>query len=179
MNIYDFTVKDNRGNDVSLSAYQGKVLLVVNTATECGLTPQYDALEALYEKYQAEGFEILDFPSNQFKGQAPGTDAEIDSFCRVTYGTKFPRFSKIDVNGEQTAPLYVWLKAQAPDDAGDEVSDAFEERVKKYEVSPEPGDIKWNFGKFLINKTGQVAGRFSPAYTPDKLAPDVEALLAV
>ncbi len=178
MKIYDFTAKDNRGNDVSLSAYEGKVILVVNTATQCGLTPQYKALEELYEKYREQGLEILDFPCNQFKGQAPGTDEEIDSFCQLNYNTKFPRFSKIDVNGDQAHPLYVWLKEQAPVDKGDDASEAFDRKIKLLNLFAKPGDIKWNFGKFLIDKSGQVAERFSPGYTPDKLAPDIEALLA-
>ena len=112
MSIYDFTVKDMQGNDVSLSQYQGKVLLIVNTATGCGFTPQYDGLQDLYEKYQDKGFEILDFPCNQFANQAPGSDEEIASFCTGRFGITFPQFSKIDVNGENEAPLYTWLKAQ-------------------------------------------------------------------
>ncbi|MBP5774117.1 MAG: glutathione peroxidase, partial [Clostridiales bacterium] len=126
MSVYDFTVKDKKGNDVSLSEYKGKVLLIVNTATKCGLTPQYDALEALYEKYHDQGFEILDFPCNQVLAQAPGSVEEIDSFCTLRFNTKFPRFGKIKVNGKDADPLYVYLKEQ------------------------KPGRIEWNFTKFLI-----------------------------
>lgn len=178
MNIYDFTVKDNLGNDVSLSVYKDKVLLIVNTATQCGLTPQYEALQTLYEKYKSRGFIVLDFPSNQFAGQAPGTNEEISAFCSLNYGTKFPRFAKIDVNGEQASPLYTWLKAQFPEDMGDAESAEFEEKVKAYTPDNRPGDIKWNFGKFLISRDGTVNARYSPAVTPDKLEADIEALLS-
>lgn len=177
MNIYDFSVTDNKGNDVSLADYKGKVLLIVNTATKCGLTPQYEALEALYEKYRDKGFEVLDFPSNQFLKQAPGTDEEIESFCTLNYNTTFPRFHKIDVNGKDANPLFVWLKEQAPEDIGDEGSKAFEKKVKLLTLKNTPTDIKWNFGKFLIDRDGNVSARYSPAYTPDKLEKDIEALL--
>lgn len=177
MTIYDFTVKDAKGKDVSLAEYTGKVLLVVNTATKCGLTPQYEALEALYKKYHDRGLEILDFPCNQFLKQAPGTDEEIGAFCTLNYGTTFPRFSKIDVNGKDAAPLYVWLKEQAPEDMGDDKSASFEKKVKMLTLKNKPGDIKWNFGKFLIDKNGNVAGRYSPAYTPEQLEQEIETLL--
>lgn len=177
MTVYDFTVKNNQGQDVNLSQYKGKVLLIVNTATKCGLTPQYDGLEALYKKYKDRGFEILDFPSNQFLNQAPGTDEEINSFCTLNYGTTFPRFAKIDVNGDNTHPLYAWLKAQAPQDKGDADTLAFEEKVKPLSPFKASGDIKWNFGKFLIDKQGNVYARYSPAYKPAQLQEDIEALL--
>lgn len=177
MTFFDFTVQDNQGSPVSLEAYKGKVLLVVNTATKCGLTPQYDALEALYKKYADRGFVILDFPSNQFLKQAPGTDEEIESFCTLHYSTTFPRFHKIDVNGEHADPLFVWLKEQAPEDRGDDKSKSFEKKVKFFTLKNKPSDIKWNFGKFLINREGQVVARYSPAYTPDRLEADIEALL--
>ncbi|MBQ9607912.1 MAG: glutathione peroxidase [Lachnospiraceae bacterium] len=150
MNVYDITVKDNKGSDVSLSKYKGKVLLIVNTATKCGLTPQYEGLEALYEKYHEQGFEILDFPCNQFAFQAPGSDEKIDSFCRLRYDTKFPRFAKIKVNGKDTDPLYVYLKEQ------------------------KPGNIKWNFAKFLIDRKGNVVERFAPTDKPDSLTAAIE-----
>ncbi len=177
MNVYDFTVKDNHGNDVKLDIYKGKVLLIVNTATRCGLTPQYEALESLYKKYHDKGFEILDFPSNQFLNQAPGTDEEINQFCTLRYNTTFPRFSKIDVNGEHANPLFVWLKEQAPEDMGDKKSLSFEKRVRLFRRKAAPSDIKWNFGKFLIDRQGNVMGRYSPAYTPDKFEKDVERCL--
>ena len=178
MNIYDFKMKTNKGDDVSLSKYEGKVVLIVNTATKCGLTPQYEALEALYKKYKDKGFEVLDFPCNQFLEQAPGDDLEIESFCTLNYGTTFPRFQKIDVNGENAAPLFVWLKEAAPEDREDENSLSFEERVKDLAPLKAPNDIKWNFGKFLIDRSGNVSGRYSPAYKPEQLEADIEALLA-
>ena len=154
MSVYDFTVKDKKGNDVSLSEYKGKVLLIVNTATKCGLTPQYDALEALYEKYHDQGFEILDFPCNQFLAQAPGTVEEIDSFCTLRFNTKFPRFGKIKVNGKEADPLYVYLKEQ------------------------KPGRIEWNFAKFLIDKEGNVVERVASKTKPETMAESIEKLLA-
>lgn len=153
MSVYDFTVKDNKGNDVSLSEYRGKVLLIVNTATKCGLTPQYDGLEALYEKYHDRGFEILDFPCNQFAFQAPGSAEEINSFCTLKFGTKFPRFDKIKVNGKDADPLYKYLKEQ------------------------KPGRISWNFAKFLIDREGNVAGRFEPTDKPETLEESIEKQL--
>ena len=135
--VYDFTVKDDAGKDVSLAEYKGKVLLIVNTATRCGFTPQYKDLEPLYQKYHAQGFEILDFPCNQFGQQAPGTIQEIHSFCTANFDIHFPQFDKIDVNGENAHPLYTFLKAQAGG-----------------------GDIKWNFSKFLIGRDGKVIKRY-------------------
>ena len=146
--IYDFTVKDDAGKDVSLAEYKGKLLLIVNTATRCGFTPQYKDLEPLYQKYQAQGFEILDFPCNQFGQQAPGTIQEIHSFCTANFDIHFPQFDKIDVNGENAHPLYTWLKAQAGG-----------------------GDIKWNFTKFLVGRDGKVIKRYE---SRDQIA-DIEA----
>ncbi len=157
MSIYDFTVKDMQGNDVSLSQYQGKVLLIVNTATGCGFTPQYDGLQDLYEKYQDKGFEILDFPCNQFANQAPGSDEEIASFCTGRFGITFPQFSKIDVNGANEAPLYTWLKAQKGGVLGSR--------------------IKWNFTKFLVDRNGNVIERFAPTVTPEKLDGEVAKII--
>ncbi|MDF2869122.1 MAG: glutathione peroxidase [Anaerocolumna sp.] len=178
MEFYDFNVTDKKGNTINLDQYKGKVLLVVNTATQCGLTPQYTALEAVYEKYHNDGFEILDFPSNQFKEQAPGTDEEIDSFCQLNFGTTFPRFSKIDVNGDNTHPLYSWLKNEAPTDKGNDTSKAFEERVSKYTPDLKAADIRWNFGKFLIDKEGMVFNRYSPAVSPEEIEADIKQLLS-
>ena len=135
--IYDFKVKNDVGQEISLSDYKGKVLLIVNTATRCGFTPQYKELEPLYQKYQAQGFEILDFPCNQFGQQAPGTIQEIHQFCTANFNIHFPQFDKIDVNGENAHPLYTWLKAQAGG-----------------------GDIKWNFTKFLVGRDGKVIKRY-------------------
>ena len=155
--IYDFVVKDNKGEDVKLEKYKGKVLLIVNTATKCGFTPQYDGLENLYEKYHDRGFEILDFPCNQFASQAQENDQEIDSFCALNFGTKFDRFQKIDVNGENEDPLYTFLKKEEGGILG--------------------GKIKWNFTKFLIDRDGNVVKRFAPATKPEKIEKDIESLL--
>ncbi len=152
--IYELTVKDNQGQEVSLSQYAGKVLLIVNTATRCGFTPQYTGLEELYKTYHEKGFEILDFPCNQFAFQAPGNDEKIDSFCKLKYDTTFPRFAKIKVNGKDTDPLYVYLKSRIP------------------------GRIMWNFTKFLIDKEGNVAFRFTPGEKPETLSGVIEDLLA-
>ncbi len=153
MKIYDFTVEANDGAQVSLKDYEGKVLLVVNTATKCGFTPQYEGLEKLYDAYKDQGFVILDFPCNQFAFQAPGDDEKIDSFCKLRYDTKFPRFRKIKVNGREEAPLYTWLKSQ------------------------KPGRIPWNFAKFLIDREGNVVERFAPTDKPEDLTEQIEALL--
>lgn len=157
MGIYDFTVKARDGSDVSLSEYKGKVLLIVNTATGCGLTPQYKGLQSLYDKYKDKGFEILDFPCNQFANQAPGNEEEIHTFCTGRFGIKFPQFAKIDVNGKNESPLYTYLKSQ-----------------KKGFFSSK---IKWNFSKFLITKDGQVVERFAPTDTPEKIDSYIEKLL--
>jgi len=154
MELYDFIVKDNKGNDVSLSEYKGKVLLIVNTATGCGFTPQYKGLEELYLKYHDKGFEILDFPCNQFFGQAPGSDEEIHSFCTLKYNTTFPRFKKIEVNGKGADPLYVFLKEQT--------------KAKK---------IGWNFAKFLVDKEGKVLAHYGSMTTPEKLDAEIAKLL--
>ncbi|MBP7320331.1 MAG: glutathione peroxidase [Lachnospiraceae bacterium] len=157
MNIYDFEVKNDEGQMVSLSEFKGKVLLIVNTATGCGFTPQYEGLEKLYREYKDQGFEILDFPCNQFGNQAPGSMSEIKEFCQLSYDTSFPLFEKIEVNGEQEAPLYTFLKSQKGGAFG-----------KK---------IKWNFTKFLLDREGQVIERFAPTVTPDKMESKIVELL--
>ncbi len=179
--IYDFTVKDNKGNDVSLSQYKGKVVLIVNTATACGFTPQYSELEALYEAYADKGLEILDFPCNQFGAQAPGTDEEIHEFCTLRFNTRFPRFKKIDVNGENELPLYTYLKSQksfAGFDPAHPLTEILHNMFSKadpdYTKKP---DVKWNFTKFLIDKDGKVVERFEPTATKEALAPAIEGLL--
>lgn len=175
--IYDFTVKNNLNEEVSLRQYGGKVLLVVNTATECGLTPQYTALQELYAKYKEHGFEILDFPCNQFLEQAPGSDQVINEFCTLNYGTTFSRFARIDVNGKSAHALYQWLKKQPGEEKGNAGSAEFEAKVKEYTPDHVSGDIKWNFGKFLIDRKGNVAARYSPAVSPEELTADIEKLL--
>lgn len=177
MNVHDFSVKDNEQKEVPLARYKGKVLLVVNTATKCGLTPQYEQLEALYKKYHDRGFEILDFPSNQFLKQAPGSDEDINVFCTLNYGTTFPRFAKIDVNGEQADPLFVYLKQAAPTETEDAKGGAFRVMTKVLHPFSKAGDIQWNFSKFLVGRDGEVAGRFAPTCKPGDLESAVEALL--
>ena len=179
--IYDYNVVDNKGNDVSLAQYKGKVVLIVNTATACGFTPQYEDLDSLYDAYASKGFEILDFPCNQFGAQAPGTDEEIHSFCTLRYNTQFPRFRKIDVNGENELPLYTFLKSQkgftgfAPEHPLTKIlHDMFSKADADYASKP---DIKWNFTKFLIDQEGRVVARFEPTATKEVLAPAIEALL--
>lgn len=177
MNVYDFTVKNNQGNEVSLKEYEGKVLLIVNTATKCGLTPQYEAIESLYQEYQNQGFVVLDFPCNQFMKQAPGSAEEIDSFCSLNYNTTFPRFQKIDVNGSEAEPLYVWLKEQAPKDKNDDKSKSFAKKVKLLTLKNKAEDIKWNFGKFLIDRQGNVIARYAPTYDLENLKQEIVAAL--
>ncbi len=155
--LYDLSVKDAKGELVNLSEYEGKVLIIVNTATKCGFTPQYEELQELYDKYKDEGFEILDFPCNQFGNQAPGTNEEIAEFCMINFGTKFRQFDKIDVNGENESPLYTWLKSRKGGIAG--------------------GNIKWNFTKFLIDRHGNVTARYASTKKPAAMAKDIEKLL--
>ena len=156
--IYDFKVKDIHGKTVDLDVYKGKVLLVVNTASKCGFTPQYKGLEKLYQTMKDKGLEVLGFPCNQFGSQEPGSEAEIESFCEVNYGVTFPLFAKIDVNGKDAAPLYQHLKQAKPGLLGSEA-------------------IKWNFTKFLIDREGKVVERYAPNAEPDSLAPDIQKLL--
>lgn len=176
MKIYDFTMKDAQDKDVSLADYKGKVLLIVNGATGCGFTPQYDGLQKLYEKYSAEGFEILDFPSNQFLEQAPGTNEEIVGFCKLNFGVEFKQFSKIEVNGENENPLYKYLKTTAEEYRNKETS-GFYEKVKEYTPGIADNDIRWNFTKFLIDKDGIAVGRFAPNITPEEIEQHVIKLL--
>ncbi len=155
--LYDFTVSDQADQPVSLNDYKGKVVLIVNTATGCGLTPQYQGLQELYDKYKDQGFEILDFPCNQFMGQAPGSAEEINTFCTLNYQTTFPRFAKIKVNGKEAEPLFDWLKQE--------------------KSGPLGARIEWNFAKFLINREGKVVERFSSKTDPLKLEEAINTLL--
>ena len=180
--IYDITVKDMDGSDVSLANYKGKVLLIVNVASKCGLTPQYEGLEALYQKYKDQGLEILAFPCNQFLGQEPGTNEEIQSFCSLNYNVTFPLFDKIDVNGEAESPLYTYLKEQAPFKGYPEGAEEFAARLDQIHQQTgtgfDQGDaIRWNFGKFLVSKDGKTILRFEPMVTPDMLEETIQELL--
>ncbi|MBD3728580.1 MAG: glutathione peroxidase [Sphingomonadales bacterium] len=156
--IADFTVTTNRGEPLDLSEKLGTVLLVVNTASKCGFTPQYDGLEKLYETYKDRGFEVLGFPCNQFGAQEPGSADEIDQFCKVNFGVTFPLMEKIEVNGDGASPLYDWMKGEAPGLMGSK-------------------SIKWNFTKFLIDRDGKVVRRYAPTDKPESIAKDIEKLL--
>ena len=179
MSIYDFSVKTRKGEDFSLHAYEGKVMLVVNTATGCGFTPQYEGLEKLYEKYHEQGLEVLDFPCNQFKGQAPGSDEEIHEFCTLKYNTQFDQFKKIDVNGENESPLYTYLKEQAPAEEIKGVKNklAMKAIYKLSDTTKKESDIKWNFTKFLVDRSGNVVKRYTPTTTPEEIEEDLAKLL--
>lgn len=157
-NLYSFTVKNAANQDTSLEKHKGQVVLVVNVASKCGFTPQYTGLEQLFEKYQNQGFTILGFPCNQFGSQEPGSNEEIQSFCKLTYDVSFPIMAKVSVNGSDTAPVYDWLKESAPGILGTEM-------------------IKWNFTKFLVGKDGTVIKRYAPNVEPKDIAADIEAAL--
>lgn len=180
--IYDFSVKDIDGNPVSLAKYKGKVLLIVNVASKCGLTPQYEGLEALYRKYNEQGLEILAFPCNQFLGQEPGSNDEILTFCSVNYNISFPLFDKIDVNGDMECPLFTFLKAHAPFKGYPQGSEKFADQLtlihQKTGSGFENGNaIKWNFGKFLVSRDGTVILRFEPMVSPEMLENDILKML--
>lgn len=157
-NIYQHSVKTLSGEEVSMEQYQGKVLLIVNTASKCGFTPQYKGLEALYEKFREQGLEVLGFPCNQFGHQEPGDESQIGQFCELNFGVTFPLFSKIDVNGSGAHPLYKHLKSEAPGLLGSEA-------------------VKWNFTKFLVDQQGRVLKRYAPTDTPEKIEKDIAKLL--
>lgn len=157
-NIYQFSAKNNIGESIELASYQGKVMLIVNTASDCGFTPQYQGLQTLYQQHQTQGLEILAFPCNQFKQQENGSDEEIKQFCDLRFNIKFPLFSKIDVNGDNAHPLFTYLKTQAPGILGSK-------------------GIKWNFTKFLINREGMVIKRYAPSTKPEAIEADINKLL--
>lgn len=181
MSIYEYNVPTKDGKESDLSQYKDTVLLIVNTATKCGFTPEYEELEKIYEQYHAKGFEILDFPCNQFGQQAPGTDESIHEFCKLTYGTEFPRFKKIKVNGNDAEPLYQFLKEQkgfAGWDMSHPIAHVLDDMLSKEDPDyREKADIKWNFTKFLINKKGQVIARFEPTEKIEHIAQQIETLL--
>ena len=175
--IYNFKIKEIGGNEISMNDYKGKVLLIVNTATGCGFTPQYEALQKIYDKYRDKGFEILDFPCNQFFEQAPGSDEEIVSFCQLKYNTTFKTFSKIDVNGENASDLYKYLRNQAPKAEEDSTSEGLYNKLKEHGFTTTGDEIKWNFTKFLVDRVGNVVKRYSPTCEPEKIENDIESLL--
>ena len=180
--IYDFTALSNKGKEVNFADYQGKVLLIVNTASKCGFTPQYDGLEALYQKYKDQGLVIIGFPCDQFGHQEPGTDEQIEEFCRINHGVTFPLMSKIEVNGEGAHSIYQWLKSQAGFAGFDPahpltkiLDEMFTKADPDYASKP---DIKWNFTKFLISKEGKVVSRFEPTTEPQGMEESIEKALA-
>jgi len=158
MGVYSFKANTIKGEEVGLDTYRGQVVLIVNTASKCGLTPQYEGLEKLYQQYKERGLAILGFPCNQFGAQEPGSNAEVEQFCQVNYGVSFPLFEKVDVNGDARHPLYAYLTEEKPSE-------------------DESSDIKWNFTKFLVDRDGQVVARFEPPVAPEEIAPEIEKLL--
>jgi len=179
MSIYDFKIKNRNGEKIPLSNFKNNVLIIVNTATGCGFTPQYEGLEKIYKKYHKKGLEILDFPCNQFGNQAPGTDDEIHEFCTLKYNTSFDQFAKIEVNGKNEDPLYTYLKNEIADDIIDGVKNkvAMKTIEKISKTSKTKKDIKWNFTKFLIDKDGHVAYRYSPTYKPEDMEKEIQKLI--
>lgn len=157
MSVYDFTVKSSKGEEIPLSKYEGKALLIVNTATKCGFAPQFDGLEKLQQEYADRGFEVLGFPCNQFMNQEPVEDDEMENVCKVNFGVSFPLFAKVDVNGSSAHPLYQYLKKEKKGTIG--------------------SDVKWNFTKFLVNQHGEVIERFAPTTKPEKIEPEIQKLL--
>ena len=179
MSIYDLKVKNRNNEDVSLSDFKGKVLIIVNSATGCGFTPQYEGLEKLYKKYHDKGLEILDFPCNQFGNQAPGTNDEIHEFCALKYNTSFDQFAKIEVNGENESPLYSLLKEAIVDDTIDGIKNKMAMKAigKISKTCKNKNDIKWNFTKFIVDKEGNVIGRYSPTYKPEDMEETIKRLI--
>ncbi len=178
--VYDFTVKDRKGKEVNLSEYEGKVLLIVNTATGCGFTPHYEPLEEMYSEFKGNGFEILDFPCNQFANQAPGSADEIHDYCTINFGTEFPQFAKIDVNGDTAEPLFAFLATEKPFEGfGKGLKNAALNKFANMN-NKKFGDkayIKWNFTKFLIDREGKVIARFEPTTDMKDVKSAVEALI--
>ena len=179
MEIYNYSVKNRKNEDVSLSTFKEKVLLVVNTATGCGFTPQYEGLESLYQKYHKQGLEILDFPCNQFGNQAPESNDEIHQFCQLKYHTSFDQFAKVDVNGPNALPLYTYLKKQMPEEQINGIKNkmAMKAIEKLSTTVKNNNDIKWNFTKFLVDKKGNIVGRFAPTFKPEQLDQIIKELL--
>ena len=178
--IYQFSAESNSGDPVNFADYKGKVLLVVNTASKCGFTPQYDGMEALYQKYKDQGLVVIGFPCDQFGHQEPGSNEEIEEFCRLNHGVTFPLMAKSDVNGENANEVFKWLYAEKPfagwgeSEMGKAMDGMLSRSDPDYASNP---DIKWNFTKFLIDRKGRVVARFEPVVTPDELESEIEALL--
>ena len=178
--VYDFTAENNKGEEQSFAQYEGKVLLIVNTASKCGFTPQYDGLEALYDKYGEKGLVVIGFPCDQFGHQEPGSNEEIEEFCRLNHGVTFPLMAKSDVNGENANEVFKWLYSQKPfagfgdSDSGKFMDGMLSKADPDYASNP---DIKWNFTKFLIDRKGRVVARFEPVVAPEELESAIEALL--
>ena len=179
MSIYDYSIVDRNDKEINLKGYKEKVLIIVNTATGCGFTPQYEGLEKLYKKYHDKGLEIIDIPCNQFGNQAPGTDDEIHEFCALKYNTSFDQFTKADVNGENEIPLYTYLKKQIKEDKIDGLKNkmAMKAVEKISKTTKNDGDIKWNFTKFLVDKEGKVIERYSPTYKPEDMEEDIKKII--
>ena len=179
MSIYECSITNREGKEISLNDYRDKVLIIVNTATGCGFTPQYEGLEKLYKEYHDKGLEIIDIPCNQFGNQAPGSDDEIHEFCALKYNTSFDQFSKADVNGENEIPLYTYLKNEIKEDVIEGMKNKISMKAIE-KISPstkKAGDIKWNFTKFLVDKEGKVIGRYSPTYKPEDMESEIKKLL--
>ena len=175
--LYDFTAQSNKGGEVDFSQYKGNVVLIVNTASKCGFTPQYDGLEALYQKYKDQGFVVIGFPCDQFGHQEPGSDQEIEEFCRLNHGVTFPLMAKCDVNGGEAHPVFKWLYSEKPfagfgdSDTGKFMDGMLSKADPDYASNP---DIKWNFTKFLIDRKGRVVARYEPVVAPEQLEEDIE-----
>lgn len=174
--FYEIEVTQQDGSEISLNAFKDKVLLVVNTATRCGFTKQYEGLETLYQELNDKGFEVLDFPSNQFMNQAPEDDEAINEFCSLNYQTSFKRFKKVDVNGAHADPLFVFLRDKMPKDQGDD-SKSFLQKILKLKPQKEKNEIHWNFTKFLVDRSGNVVARYAPTTTPESIRDDILKLL--
>ncbi len=179
MTIYDYKVKTRSGEEISLKEFKGKVLIIVNTATGCGFTPQYEGLEKLYKKYHDKGLEVLDFPCNQFGNKAPGSDDAIHEFCALKYNTSFDQFAKIDVNGKDELPLYTFLKDAIAEDIIDGIKNkmAMKAIEKISKTAKDKKDIKWNFTKFLVDREGNVVARYSPTFKPEDMEEKIKELI--
>jgi len=179
MKIYDFKAQGNKGQEVDFAQYEGKVLMIVNTASKCGFTPQYDGLEALYQKYKDQGLVIVGFPCDQFAGQEPGSNEEIAEFCRLNHGVTFPLMAKTDVNGPKAEPIFEYLKAQAPTEEYNGLkAKATKTMLKGLSKSVEKdSDILWNFTKFLVNRDGTVVKRYAPVVKPEDIEKDIQEML--